>query len=148
MNLKNFNLMLKFTMVELLVVISIITILAAMLLPALQKSQAIGKRIKCSGALKQLGMCSSYYQGDNSDFVVPCYWYPSPCANNPDRFTKTSSFWFSYMAVYAPQLFTRSSLNTMACNPMCDETYREQGMTVYDGTILNFTTIVSHGAYG
>lgn len=150
MKLKKIMFMLKFTMVELLVVISIITILAAILLPALQKSQAIGKRIKCSGAMKQLGMCSSYYQGDNSDFVVPCYWYTSPCANYPDKFTDNSfkSFWFSYMAIYAPQLFTRASLKNTACIPMCDEAYKEQGMTIYDGTALNFNATASHGAYG
>src|SRR5216683_870738 len=54
-----------FTLIELLMVIAIIAILAALLLPALSSAQFQGRRAACLNNLKQLCLSSHLYTADN-----------------------------------------------------------------------------------
>ncbi|MDR1282682.1 MAG: DUF1559 domain-containing protein [Opitutaceae bacterium] len=62
-----------FTLIELLTVIAIIGILAAIILPTVGKVRESAKTAQCASNLRQIAAAAQLYAGDNRDFLVPTY---------------------------------------------------------------------------
>lgn len=79
----------KFTILELLIVISIIVILASLLLPALHQAIQKAEMVQCGSNLKQIGMASFEYCTDNSGVhVTHKLWYTND----------TQKIWYTWAA--------------------------------------------------
>ncbi len=83
-----------FTLVELLVVISIISILTCILLPALGGAKNMSKRISCLNNQKQIGIVMDLYAGDYSDYWVFCTKAPYGTATG-----QANKSWSGYLAL-------------------------------------------------
>jgi len=75
-----------FTLVELLVVVAVIGLLAAMLLPVLGRARGAAHRTSCASNLRQIGIAFSTYANGYDEFY--------PCAQDP---ISTSPFYWLWM---------------------------------------------------
>lgn len=60
-----------FTLIEMLVVIAIIGVLAAILIPVFMSAREKGREASCLSNMRQIGMAMSMYTQDHSDCIIP-----------------------------------------------------------------------------
>ena len=90
-----------FTLIELLIVISIIAILAAMLLPALNKARQTAQGISCIGKVRQILIATQAYLGDSNGVYYSVYLGPYLSGNSTtDNYASRPTVWMEYLLLY------------------------------------------------
>ena len=72
-----------FTLVELLVVVSIITILLALLVPSLEKATRAAEAVRCGANLHAVGNAMGLYLGDHRHTYPQVYWFGQLLGEKP-----------------------------------------------------------------
>lgn len=130
----------KFTLIELLIVIAIIAILASMLLPALKAAREMAKRASCANNLKQFGIAFSSYENDYSE------WFPRSSEVYNGTSSGTMKQWDMMMAEYIgydyyglgkPNLFhcAAAEYTTLGSNPP----HRSRGYAMNENLVKEFS---------
>lgn len=93
-----------FTIVELLVVISIIVVLAGLLLPAVQAARETARRVQCSNNLSQLGKATLEYEVTKNMLPASRQYNSTSPPNPPDNYDTNPDFYVSWVHLLLPQI--------------------------------------------
>ena len=130
-----------FTLMELLVVISIIALLTSILMPSLARAKELARGATCHGNLHSLGIAAVLYQSENDNYYWPyvlfnhpavgqkCYFWGTatdPVDHNPSPLLKYCDFNPAYLwcpslqwGSYVPQGGVNEPTTTYGYNAWC-----------------------------
>lgn len=103
-----------FTLVELLVVISIIALLLSILMPSLSKAREQARSVVCKTGLKNLGLAAITYGADNDDIFIAQDWsvFDPAVGKNLE-----SDYWFYRLAPYIGNSGNRGEMGNIGRCP-------------------------------
>ena len=94
-----------FTLVELLVVISVIAILMGILMPALGRARSAANRAACQSNLRQIGIAFRAYLDDSRDIMPPACAFPWDITDKNDPNYRPPITQFLGPVLKSPQVF-------------------------------------------
>ena len=106
----------KFTLIEMLVILGIIAVLAALLLPGLRRARERASRIQCRSNLRQQGVAVATYISDYDAEFPLVYphgqgaWYPTP-QTNTGVWAEMEEYAGAWKAYLCPQFHSQGYAN-------------------------------------
>lgn len=118
-----------FTLVEILIVLAIIGIIAAILLPAFSRARDSAQVATCSSNLRQIALAMRLYAQDNNRLYPLIYDYPV----RPEYPNINCSYWVERLRLYvkAPEIFDCPAFEGGEYRPGCPPT---EGNNRFDGS--------------
>lgn len=100
----------QFTLVELMIVLAIIAVLAALLMPGLRSAHAMALTAACTSNLRQCGIAVTAYAGDNNGWLLSADGFTSGGAR-----VHRARYWSGQLALYGyvPEQLTNPYYGTM-----------------------------------
>jgi prepilin-type processing-associated H-X9-DG protein/prepilin-type N-terminal cleavage/methylation domain-containing protein len=101
---------LGFTLVELLVVIAIISVLVAILLPALKKAREAAVNLQCAAQMRQIGLAYYNYAAENGGWLPSVQEFnplDTPYASPAGSEEPDARFYVTYLGGMKPATITR-----------------------------------------
>jgi len=81
-----------FSLIELLVVVSILALLFSMLVPSLGRAKGLAREMLCKSNLSGIGKAAEMYASDNGGYVPRDFWYG---CNNPNAGHEYGHYFFA-----------------------------------------------------
>lgn len=142
-----------FTLVELLVVITIIGILIALLLPAVQAAREAARRAQCSNNLKQIGLASHMHVEAKGTFPDGWSWFSDGIAGNGGN----EATWITRLLPYVEMRGVDDTIDwkksfgqsAAGCNVLANATSMPTFVCPSNGPFTNiFNDFYARGTYG